>query len=87
MINFIAFSSLEYAAKITESLSAVALLPDPAAERVRYPRTPGYRPTPEENPHNAWYDSDGDDTLFWKINILKITNELIQKKTDNQESD
>src|SRR5436305_8892754 len=23
--------------------------------RVRYPRTPGYRPTAEENPHNAWY--------------------------------
>ncbi|XP_025105257.1 uncharacterized protein LOC112570831 [Pomacea canaliculata] len=44
----------KYAAKITESLSAVALLPDPAAERVRYPRTPGYRPVPEENPHNAW---------------------------------
>ena len=23
--------------------------------RVRYPRTPGYRPLPEENPNNAWY--------------------------------
>src|SRR5580700_11345190 len=22
---------------------------------VRYPRTPGYRPTSEENAHNAWY--------------------------------
>jgi amidase len=22
---------------------------------VRYPRTPGYRPTGEENTHNAWY--------------------------------
>lgn len=22
---------------------------------VKYPRTPGYRPTAEENPHNAWY--------------------------------
>jgi amidase len=22
---------------------------------VKYPRTPGYRPSPEENPHNAWY--------------------------------
>ena len=20
-----------------------------------YPRTPGYRPAPEENKHNAWY--------------------------------
>ena len=22
---------------------------------VKYPRTPGRRPMPEENPHNAWY--------------------------------
>jgi len=22
---------------------------------VRYPRTPGYRPTGDENTHNAWY--------------------------------
>src|SRR5262250_1951536 len=22
---------------------------------VKYPRTPGYRPSPEENPRNAWY--------------------------------
>jgi amidase len=22
---------------------------------VKYPRTPGYQPTPEENPYNAWY--------------------------------
>ena len=22
---------------------------------VMYPRTPGYRPTAEENPHGAWY--------------------------------
>ncbi len=22
---------------------------------VKYPRTPGYRPSPEENPLNAWY--------------------------------
>jgi len=22
---------------------------------VKYPRTPGYRPSPDENPHNAWY--------------------------------
>jgi amidase len=22
---------------------------------VKYPRAPGYRPSPEENPHNAWY--------------------------------
>ena len=22
---------------------------------VRYPRTPGYRPAPEDNPNNAWF--------------------------------
>ena len=27
---------------------------DPLPE-VKYPRTPGYRPTGDENPHNAWY--------------------------------
>src|SRR5260221_8341607 len=27
---------------------------------VKYPRTPGYRPGPAENPHNAWY---------WKTDI------------------
>ena len=27
---------------------------------VKYPRAPGYRPSPEENPHNAWY---------WKTDI------------------
>lgn len=29
-------------------------LPDEIPE-VKYPRTPGYRPAPEDNPHNAWY--------------------------------
>ncbi len=29
-------------------------LPDEKPE-VKYPRTPGYRPRPEDNPHNAWY--------------------------------
>jgi amidase len=29
-------------------------LPEPLPE-VKYPRTPGYRPGPEENPLNAWY--------------------------------
>ncbi len=29
-------------------------MPDEVPQ-VRYPRTPGYRPAAEENPHNAWY--------------------------------
>ena len=28
-------------------------LPEPGLP-VKYPRTPGYRPSPEENTHNAW---------------------------------
>ena len=28
-------------------------LPDPKLP-VKYPRTPGYRPSAEENPYNAW---------------------------------
>jgi amidase len=39
------------------SVAAYAVLdtlPDDLPE-VRYPRTPGYRPTGDENPHNAWY--------------------------------
>lgn len=31
-------------------------LPDPKLP-VKYPRTPGYRPTPEENPFNAWWET------------------------------
>ena len=28
-------------------------LPDPKLP-VKYPRTPGYRPAPDDNPYNAW---------------------------------
>jgi amidase len=36
------------------SYDVVDALPDEKPV-VRYPRTPGYRPGPEENPYNAWY--------------------------------
>jgi amidase len=36
------------------SYDVVDALPDEKPV-VRYPRTPGYRPTGEENPYNAWY--------------------------------
>lgn len=37
-----------------EAYNVVDMLPDylPA---VKYPRTPGHRPAPQDNPHNAWY--------------------------------
>ncbi len=37
-----------------EAYNLVAALPD-AVPEVKYPRTPGYRPQPSENPRNAWY--------------------------------
>src|SRR5688500_17591210 len=37
-----------------EGYSVVDRLPDHLPP-VKYPRTPGYRPAPEDNAHNAWY--------------------------------
>jgi len=37
-----------------EVYDVVDRLPDELPP-VRYPRTPGYEPRAEENPHNAWY--------------------------------
>ena len=37
-----------------EAYNLVDRLPNPLPH-VKYPRTPGYRPPPEENKHNAWY--------------------------------
>lgn len=36
------------------SYNAIDAMPDHLPE-VKYPRTPGRRPAPEQNPHNAWY--------------------------------
>ncbi|WP_172328441.1 amidase [Mangrovicoccus sp. HB161399] len=47
----------EYRAAIgarAASYRAVAEMPDEIPQ-VAYPRTPGYRPAPEGNPHNAWF--------------------------------
>ncbi len=37
-----------------EAYNVVGNMPD-EVPTVKYPRTPGYRPGPEENPRNAWY--------------------------------
>jgi amidase len=37
-----------------DAYNAVAAMPDELPP-VKYPRTPGYRPGPDENPRNAWY--------------------------------
>lgn len=46
--------------RIYEALDA---LPDDLPP-VKYPRTPGHRPSPEDNPYNAWY---------WQTHILGAT--------------
>jgi amidase len=45
-------------------------LPEPKLP-VKYPRTPGYRPGPEENPFNAWY---------WKTNIMGSSKGVLAGK-------
>jgi amidase len=45
-------------------------LPEPKLP-VKYPRTPGYRPGPEENPFNAWY---------WKTDITGASNGILAGK-------
>lgn len=37
-----------------DAYNAVAVMPD-EIPLVKYPRTPGFRPAPEDNRHNAWY--------------------------------
>lgn len=47
----------EYLALMQANFDAYDFIDAQADEipEVRYPRTPGYRPGPGENPHNAWY--------------------------------
>jgi len=54
----IQFFTEQFAGSIA-AYNAVEALPDNLPE-VKYPRTPGYRPGPEENKYNAWY---------WKCSI------------------
>src|SRR5919109_646654 len=37
------------------SYREVERMAEPALLPVKHPRTSGWRPSPEENPHNAWY--------------------------------
>src|SRR5215470_1321224 len=51
--------------------NAVDAMPDNLPP-VRYPRTPGYRPTAEENKHNAWY---------WKSRVEGAASGKLKGKT------
>ncbi|KAK7488434.1 hypothetical protein BaRGS_00020408, partial [Batillaria attramentaria] len=39
---------------VTAAYQRVSEFPDTSLPVVRYPRTPGYRPGPDDNPYNAW---------------------------------
>ncbi|XP_071083302.1 amidase-like [Haliotis cracherodii] len=52
-------------------LLRVSQLPQPSLP-VNYPRTPGYRPVQEKNPHNAWY---------WRCNIKGADTGKLAGKT------
>lgn len=44
----------EFLSAVAPALRMIEQLPDLPPE-VKYPRTPGYRPDPADNPYNAWY--------------------------------
>ncbi|KAK7104603.1 hypothetical protein V1264_019296 [Littorina saxatilis] len=44
----------EIAEGTTRAYQRISEIPDPSIPLVKYPRTPGYKPTPEDNPYNAW---------------------------------
>ena len=54
-----------------ESYSRLDELTEPSLP-VKYPRAPGYRPQPHENPYNAWY---------WKTSIKGASSGKLQGKT------
>ena len=54
-----------------DSYDALDEMPD-EIPAVKYPRTPGYRPGPDENPHNAWY---------WKSEIKGAATGKLAGKT------
>ena len=75
-----------------EAYNVVAAMPDELPE-VKYPRTPGTRPAPEDNKHNAWYRKSTvkgaasgklkGKTVALKDNIMsleerRVTGELLQ---------
>jgi amidase len=57
---------------LLESYRTVERLTEPPLLAARYPRSPGWRPTPEENPLNAWY---------WRCEIRGADNGPLAGKT------
>src|SRR5437867_7706151 len=60
-----------------EAYNAVDAMPD-EVPAVRYPRTPGYRPGPEENRHNAWRSEEHTSELQSPYDL--VCRLLLEKK-------
>ncbi|KAK7493567.1 hypothetical protein BaRGS_00015079 [Batillaria attramentaria] len=58
--------------EMTSSLQRVSEIPDPSVPVVKYPRTPGHKPTPEDNPYNGW---------AWRCEILGAKDGKLVGKT------
>jgi amidase len=56
---------------LIEAYNVVDGMPDELPV-VKYPRTPGYRPPPEENKHNGWY---------WKSEVKGASSGKLKGKT------
>ena len=67
----LASSYRELIAEGIESYTRIDALPEPGLP-VAYPRTPGHRPPPEENPYNAWY---------WRCEVSGARHGLLAGKT------
>ncbi|MBT9385092.1 amidase [Pseudooceanicola sp. CBS1P-1] len=63
-----------YQSAIAERLSSYTVVAQMADEvpEVRYPRTPGHRVLPQDNPHNAWY---------WKSSVKGAASGKLKGKT------
>ncbi|KAL3857309.1 hypothetical protein ACJMK2_011990 [Sinanodonta woodiana] len=61
----------EHMKGLTESYDRVSRLERPSLP-VKYPRTPGYRPSPQDNKHNAWY---------WRCDIKGAESGKLSGKT------
>ncbi|XP_071961362.1 amidase-like [Antedon mediterranea] len=60
----------EVVASMLKDVDEIDALPEPSLP-VKYPRTPGYRPTEEENVHRAWY---------WRTSITGAKEGILKGK-------
>ena len=54
MLQYFALCWTEHMVLHLKAYEKLSMYPEPTLP-VKYPRTPGYRPSQQENKHNAWY--------------------------------